>query len=492
LEEPKGTQETQKKSEGGAIKPVWDFFTSLKLTVVLLIILALVSIIGTVIDQTDPNKNMQMLVGMFGPGSAPGVLNILVKVGLTHMYHSWWFVGLLTMLSANIAICTLDRFPRVWHMVTRAQGPLTDETLKGLGMKREIKIKGGVDGYKEKAKAAMKSLGYSPREAVEGGAVHYFAEKGKYSRLGVYITHTSVLIIFVGALIGSFWGYKGYVQIIENGSINSVALTPEGVPLLRHVEGNEMPLGYRVRCDKFELKLYEGSRMPSNYLSTLTIIDGDKEVMTKTIRVNDPLEYKSVRFYQSSYGVTPEMATMTIRATPKNGGMNIRDYKMRKNEKVKVEGSDLSMEITDMAPDVAMGPNNQLMAQSDQFKGSGAAALRFYDGQGNMADQSMIMNMDPSVQPQKVPYAFSIMNYNGPYYTGLQVTFDPGVWVVWTGCSLMVFGILVAFFTYHKRVWVRLQEGEKGQTLVTVGGSANKNRHVFEGEFQRLIDKLGG
>jgi len=490
LEERKEGQESQApaKGGGGIFKAVWDFFTSLKLTVTLLLILALVSVLGTVIDQTDPNKNMQMLVDMFGPASAPGVLDFLVKTGLTNMYHSWWFVGLLSLLSTNIAICTLDRFPRVWHMVTRAQGPLTEETLKTLGMKREIRVKGGLDGFREKAKAAIRSAGYSPREASEGGAVHYFAEKGKYSRLGVYITHTSVLVIFVGALIGSFWGYKGYVQIIENGSISAVELINK--PLLRDV-GKEMPLGFRVRCDKFELKLYEGSRMPSNYLSTLTVIDGEKEVMNKTIRVNDPLEYKSVRFYQSSYGVMPEMATMVIRVTPKDGGMNIRDYNVKKDEKVKIEGTDLYMEISQMAPDVVMGPENKLIAQSDQFKGSGAAFMNFYDGKGNMVDQAMVFNLDPQSQPRNVPYAFTIMNYNGPYYTGLQVTYDPGVWVVWTGCFLMVFGILVAFFAYHKRVWVRIKEGEKGQLIVTVAGGANKNRHVFEKEFERMMEKLG-
>lgn len=489
LEDKKEVKAGTGKPSGGPLKAVWDFFTSIKLTVVLLIILALVSIIGTVIAQDEPLKNMQMLVGLFGPSAAPGVLRFMVKIGLTDMYHSWWFVGLLIMLSVNITICTLERLPRVLHMVARKQEPLTDESLKSLALKKEMTIKGDTAGFGEQAKKAVKAMGYTPKVSGEGAEFQCYAEKGKYSRLGVYITHTSVLIIFIGALIGSFWGYKGYVQITEGQSIDSAGLMSK--PLLENF-GNEVPLGFSIRCDKFELKTYQGSGMPSDYLSSLTVIDGDKEVEKKTIRVNDPLEYKGIRFFQSSYGVAPGMATLTIRAIKKGGGeLDVKDYNLKKDETVKLEGTEFSMTLTDMAPDVAIGPNNQLIQQSDQFKGRAAAALRFTDPTGQIVDQAVILSEAPDSQPKRVGYAFQIMDYKGPFYTGLQVSYDPGVWVVWLGCITLVLGILVAFFTYHKRVWVRLRAGENGQVLVTVAGSSNKNRHDFEGEFQKLIDKLG-
>ena len=55
---------------------------------------------------------------------------------------------------------------------------------------------------------------------------------------------------------------------------------------------------------------------------------------------------------------------------------------------------------------------------------------------------------------------------------------------------VMVIGIMIAFFTYHKRLWIRLSEDEKGRTAMTVAGGSNKNRHVFEKEFKRLVEKL--
>ena len=484
-------KEVKAEGQGKGVNPlkaVWDFFTSLKLTVVLLIILALVSIIGTVVDQTNPDKNIKMLVGLFGPANAPGALNFLVKSGLTNMYHSWWFVGLLIMLSTNITVCTLERLPRVLHMVFRAQEPITDEALKTIPLKREFKAKGDIEAVKLQVSSAMKASGFSPKQAETDGISHYYAETGKYSRLGVYITHISVIIIFIGALIGSFWGFKGYIQIAEGQSTNKIGLINK--PLLRHF-GDEVPMDFQIRCDKFELKMYEGSQMPSDYLSDLTVLDGGKEVMHKKIRVNDPLEYKGIRFFQSSYGVAPGMATVVLRAVPRGGQGQVRDYNLQKDKPVQMEGGEYTLVMDQVAPDVAMGPNNQLVAQSDQFKGRGAAVVKFLDANGNTVDDAVILNEEPDSQPKKVPFTLGIMNYKGPYYTGLQVTYDPGVWVVWTGCTLMVLGIMIAFFTYHKRVWIRLQRGEKGQVIITAAGSANKNRKAYEEDFGRMLDKLG-
>ncbi len=475
------------KASRGPFKSVWNFFSSLKLTVILLIILALVSIIGTIVAQDDPMKNMDMLVNIFGQANAPAVLKLMVALRLTNMYHSLWFVFLLMMLSTNIAICTIERLPRVIHMVMKKQEPLTDATIKNMALRKEIKTKGDMEAAAGKAAAALKAMGYSPNEYRTDGEIQYFAEKGKFSRLGVYVAHISVLIIFAGALIGSFWGYKGYAQITEGNTIDKIGLT--GKPLLMHV-GSEMPLPFQVRCDKFTLKLYQGTEMPSAYLSTLTIIDHGNNVLTKTIRVNDPLEYKGIRFFQSSYGISPSEASMTIRAIATGPVFNVHDYTLKRGETTTLEGSNITMTLSDFSPDVAIGPNNQVVGRSDQFRGNAAALLNFSAPGGKPIEQAMILSQEPQSQPKNVPFTFSITGYNGPYYTGLQVTHDPGVSIVWLGCTMLVLGIMIAFFIFHKRVWVRVVRSDKGQVTLTVAGSINKNRSVFETEFGRLLEKL--
>jgi cytochrome c biogenesis protein len=84
--------------------------------------------------------------------------------------------------------------------------------------------------------------------------------------------------------------------------------------------------------------------------------------------------------------------------------------------------------------------------------------------------------------------AEQIFTYDGSdekYYTGLQVAKDPGVWVVWLGCALMVGGICMAFFMSHKRVWIRVEDNR-----LVLGGSASKNPAGFEPVFHDLVEKL--
>jgi cytochrome c biogenesis protein len=73
-------------------------------------------------------------------------------------------------------------------------------------------------------------------------------------------------------------------------------------------------------------------------------------------------------------------------------------------------------------------------------------------------------------------------------YTGLQVTKDPGVWVVWIGSGLMIFGLIVSFFFSHQRVWARIPKDSEGE--IVLAGSANKNRVAFEKTFGQLVDSV--
>jgi cytochrome c biogenesis protein len=81
-----------------------------------------------------------------------------------------------------------------------------------------------------------------------------------------------------------------------------------------------------------------------------------------------------------------------------------------------------------------------------------------------------------------------VLQYKGAQkkmYTGLQVAKDPGVWVVWVGCILMVIGIYAAFFMSHRRIWVRIHNG-----TVTIGGNSSKNQNAFQQFFEEMTGKL--
>ena len=117
---------------------VWKFLSSVKLAVVLLIILAIVSVIGTVIQQNEsPERYLQEY--------SQTTVNLLESLGFFDMYHTWWFVLLLFLLTANLTVCTLDRFPPTWKIIKAPLKPIEDEGLKALPFKKEIVLKGDAD-----------------------------------------------------------------------------------------------------------------------------------------------------------------------------------------------------------------------------------------------------------------------------------------------------------------------------------------------------------
>ena len=94
----------RRKNEPHSVDAIWDFFTSLKLVIILLLVLSVLSVAGTVIEQ---NKPLQEYYRFFKPET----VELFSKLGLLDMYHSWWFTSCLALLALNIIACTMERYP---------------------------------------------------------------------------------------------------------------------------------------------------------------------------------------------------------------------------------------------------------------------------------------------------------------------------------------------------------------------------------------------
>ena len=116
--------EDRKKTEARAtlVDTIWDFFTSLKLVIVLLLVLSVLSVAGTIIEQ---NKPLQEYYRFFKPET----VELFSKLGLLDMYHSWWFTSCLALLALNIIACTMERYPFIMRGMKK-QSVVLDEKLE--------------------------------------------------------------------------------------------------------------------------------------------------------------------------------------------------------------------------------------------------------------------------------------------------------------------------------------------------------------------------
>ncbi len=484
---------------------VWKFFSSVKLAVVLLIILAIVSVIGTVIQQNEsPEKYLQEY--------SEATVQLFEMLGFFDMYHTWWFVILLFLLTTNLTVCTLERFPHTLKIITAPLKPIDDESLKVLQLKKELTLKGGVEKAEERALQVLKKHGYLPLETRSAGLFQLASQKGVYSRLGVYVTHVSIILIFIGALTGSFFGFKAFLNLPEGQASDRVFLRNEPMwdqimealgiaksPVIYNAEGGvpAMPLGYWVQCNKFDVDYYQGPQgptgMPSEYHSTLTVYNLNKEkVFDKRIRVNDPLKHQGITFYQSSYGPMPEASgTVQLSIRPKNSMEAGETVYIGAGQAVYVPSIKRTIKALSFAPfgmrNTATGEVQFYRTNNEEYINP-TVELEVLNN-NKAVYKTYVMKMDKGAPYMPEDYTISYVHYFGTRYTGLQVTKDPGVWVVYTGFIMLCIGPFIAFFGSHRKLWVRVQD-RKGQAVVTIAGSTNRNRLGFERVFNQIVEEI--
>ncbi len=442
------------------LQSLWDFFCSLKLTMSLLISLALISIIGTIIPQGIPPQEYLAQISQ-------AKLKFYKAAGFFDMYHSWWFILLLYLLTINLIACSIKRLPYIWKIITQPVTVLDPGLERSLTNLTTIKSPGASEVVGERVAAFLKSEFADPVVTRSDGALHLFAQKTPWCRLSVYFVHLSVIIIFIGAMIGSMFGYKGYVNITEGESISKVVSRSE----------KELPLGFSLRLEQFSIAKYANGA-PKEFKSILTVLENGRPVPDYTnvrVIVNDPLTYKGITFYQSSYG----NAGNYFFTVGDLDGKNTVSLTVAGQGSVSLpDGS--SMHVTEATKDVSQfvpelsGPAAQVELHSRDGKTESFVVYANHPG----------LNIEHAQQHGTGP----VLHYKGAeekMYTGLQVAKDPGVEIVWLGCILMMLGIYTAFFMSHRRIWIRIQDG-----AVTVGGNASKNQGGFQLSFEVLVTQL--
>ena len=294
-------------------------------------------------------------------------------------------------------------------------------------------------------------------------ALTLYSEKGRFSRLGVYIAHLSLIIILVGGLTGSIFGFKGYVNIVEGETVSQI-----GVRMKDKV--TPKPLPFSVRCDDFKISYYDvpgNQRFVKEYTSILAILEDGKEILKREIRVNHPLYYKGIAFYQSSYGAIQE-ATIGIQWKNRNEKTLL---KIHEGETLPIPNTNSSIHMVKYFPQILnLGEGLQVVLLRPNQPPQPLWALK---------DSSKVDQQNPE-------FTVSFEGITNTEYTGLQVARDPGVWVVWLGCTLLIVGLIVSFFFSHQRIWVRIPK-DLGKEIV-LAGSTSKNRVGFEKVFERLAE----
>ncbi len=450
---------TQTAKSESLVAPAWRFLASIRLTVALLLLLAATSILGTLIPQGGAPSEY---IGRYGET----IFRLLYAFDLYDMYHSWWFRGLILLLTGNIVVCTLKRFPSVWKIVFSGK---TAPTSVKPGKVEPVAFEDARDPealQSEYEAYIRKRFRRVETESMENG-FRIVAERGRWTRLGVSGVHLSIVILLAGALVGSLFGFDGYVNIAEGESIDRVRLRNDNTV---------MPLGFEVRCEDFNVSFYD-SGAPKEYRSRLQILENGKIVVEKDIIVNDPLRYKGVNFFQSSYGSLPARE-LTLNLTNRDSGEAVR-VNAALGRRVEIPGTDLRFYFRQIE-------NRYRLRGMDV----GETVLGVLETPTGETTEVILPVRFPSYDKmRKGEWIVSVADHEHRYYTGLQTTRDPGVPLVYAGFILLIAGCWVAFFMAHQKVAVEVTRSARG-CAVRVYGSSNRHPVGFETFLKKIAAGL--
>lgn len=448
------------------MKSVWKFFCSPKLLLLLLALIIAASIAGTLIQQNAP---LDVYVDSYGLLFS-GLLHL---TGMVDVYHSWWFVSLLALLSLNIIVCSLDRLLKTGTLLKTTAIIVKQGFVTGQKDSAHVEYKGSLKELLD----IFRDKNYKMKSYKENDHTYILAEKGVISRFGSFITHMSIIIILIGALIGSLKGFKEDMSIFEGESLP--------VP---HADFN-------IRLDHFKVEFYEGSQRPKEYTSRVTIIKQDKEILEKTIEVNDPLVFDGIYFYQSTYGDSSFPEAVVIRVDERAHGEEketayLADFTVKMDEHFVIPKSPYAVKLNRFVPDFTIDADDTVSSRSHELINP-AVQLLVYKNNIFLFDIWSFPGIGVPHFPEEFGYNFTIHDLHFKQFSGLQVVYDPGVPVVWLGCGLLILGLFVSFYVFHRRIWIIGRSSKHGWNLV-IGGNTNKNQHGFKNEFNSLIENIKG
>lgn len=458
---------------------LWHVLSSMKLTLALLILLAFTSVFGTLIPQ-------QQEAMRFAQGLSPGLLRFFQLLGLFDLYHSLWFRSIIGLLGLNLLICSINRLPTTLRLFQTPLRPDRSQPFENLPPERSFLVEREIEDVGNRAASFLRKRYREViiKSTAEKGFL--YAETGRYSYFGVYFVHFSILIILMGGIIGSVFGFDAYVNILEGDTIDSIVLRKDM---------SSMKLGFSVHCEEFSVEYYDNGS-PKEFRSDLGFLIEGKLVKKASLLMNQPITFGGITFYQSSYGSIPGKAHLRIQKEGSDLGETI--IKVETEETFSLPGSDSQIEVVEAVSNLneMMGP-----AALISVKPKEGEEIRFWVFQDierlrKQYPEAMFhaSRMNPS---SFKPYTFFLQNLESHSYTGLQANKDTGVSLVWLGCFVMVVGFFMTFFASHRRIWVRISKS-KNEARISVAGRTNRNPLALEKELDlvtaqlhKLLDKEG-
>ena len=450
-------------------RKIWQTLGAVKTGVVLLIVVVVFSAAGTLILQrptTDADEMQRAYSSQ--------ILRLLDGLRLTDVFHAWWFVLLLSLLCFSTVAASIQRFPNAWRFYSRPYKSPDEAFRRALLTQKLISIE-DEEAALSVAERVLRKKGLHAERIVRENGFSLFAERNRISEMAVYLVHASLLLIFLGGIIDAEFGWRAFLSLTRGEQASQV----------ESQNGTQHQFAFAVRCDSAGQEKYSDGT-PKRWWSNLSVLKNGQEVLRKQIAVNDPLVYGGLRFYQASFGQNGKLDRLTLAANARDGG-NTKEISLGPDETVSLD-ADTTVRLAEFIPDYVVR-DGSVYGRSNELVNP-AAHLVVESRKSSQPINVWLPPISDFEQNASSPYTFEGKNIQMAYFTGLEVSREPGQWAVWAGVILMGFGLLTVFYLAHNRIWIVPVRDARRHLQLWIGGAANRNKEAFEQRFCDITKEI--
>ena len=416
---------------------IFRTLADLRFSIFILLLISLCSIIGTVIEQDQSIEiyklNYPIINPLFGFLSWDFILNF----GLDHVYTTWWFLSLIFLFGSSLTLCSfLQQLPSL-KIARRCQ------FFRNTNAFYRLKISTVLTKFSfNKIIGKIKKQQYS----IFHQKNMIYCYKGLIGRIGPIIVHFSMILILLGTIIGSLFGFKAqeivpktenfHIQnILNNGPLTVVPQTS-------------------ARINDFWIT-YTKTKTIAQFYSNLSILNKDGiETQQKTIYVNYPLIDNGVYYYQTDWNL------IGLRIQSLTG--LVTEYPL-----FNIFGNSNKIWLTWIND--KNSSKDGIIAIIDNLEGY----CSIYNNTGEFLGNLELNETNQLNQP------FTL--YEIISSTGLQIKTDPGIPVIYLGFFFLMLSTLLSYITYSQ-VWII-----KKNNQIFIGGNTNRAVFDFELEFFKFV-----
>lgn len=497
-----GVARRSQKANPSLIDRVWNFFSSVKIAVYLIIITLVTSMLGTIYPQASAFIRVNASTYYAETYGLAG--QIYYTLGLHRTYESWWFITLLVMIGTSLVVCSLDRVLPLYRALSKQQIRKHEQFLKRQKVVHTGEIAGDPAQWTSQFADQLRKQRY--RVHVDGTAL--LAEKNRFSRWGPYINHIGLILFLLAVLARSIpgWNMDTYVTI------------PEGE--IAPIDGTN----YFIRNEKFTVDYYTDDELPDRLKGTMraklyetkaTLFECDvdcykpsglpdeaklSKVDEHSIQVNSPLSYKGLKAYQFDFSNVPLLQGVKPVIIDQATGESYGPFELSMKEpELFYEVGPYTLELREQYMDFALDANGEPTTLSRDP--NAPAFLFIVKGPGLDSNGETFLYFPKEIDKQR--FRQELINESilekidmrvgsmenvviAEYTTMLNIRMDKAVKYIWYGAAISMIGLVMGFYWHHRRIWLRI-DGNK----LLLGAHTNKNWYGMRSDVAAALRKMG-